>query len=219
MKKTVTVMLAVAFGAFIAQAQTTSDNIVGYTKTSHSGGFSISSVQFDVSGDETPTSVYGDQLPSGSKVYSWDGSSYSIASYAPAFVPGQGLVTKWSAEPVLSAGTAHWVETTSSVEAIQAGEVSGEASITTSIPAGFSLVSYPYPVARTVSELGLSPASGDKIYLWDGSGYTIISYAPAFVPGQGLVTQWSNGDAAVAVGQGFWYETATPQTWSVNKPF
>ena len=218
MKKATIALVALAFGAFTAQAQTTSANIVGYSKSSLTGGFTIAAMQFD-GGASGPTAVYGDQLPSGSKIYTFDGSSYSIASYGSTFVPGQGLVTAWNAAPSLEAGSAYWIETASPVDAIVSGSVNTADSVTNNIAAGFSLVSYPYPVERTVADLELSPASGDKIYAWDGSAYTIISYGSVFVPGQGLVTQWNNSSAVISVGQGFWYETATPQTWVVNKPF
>lgn len=218
MKKATIAMVAVVFAAFAAQANTTSANIVGYSKSAYTGGFAISAMQFD-GGAAGPTAVYGDQLPSGSKIYTFDGSGYTIASYGTAFVPGQGLVTKWDQEPSLAAGSSYWVSTPGSVEAIVSGEVNTADSVTNVISAGFSLNSYPYPVERTVAQLELSPTSGDKIYLWDGSGYTIISYGSAFVPGQGLVTKWDNDSAVVGVGQGFWYSTAAPQTWVVNKPF
>ena len=218
MKKATIAMVAVVFAAFAAQANTTSANIVGYSKSAYTGGFAISAMQFD-GGAAGPTAVYGDQLPANSKIYTFDGSSYSISTYGTAFVPGQGLVTKWNSEPSLGAGSAYWVSTPSSVEAIVSGEVNTADSVTNVISAGFSLNSYPYPVERTVGELELSPTAGDKIYLWDGSGYTIITYGSVFVPGQGLVTQWNNASAVVGVGQGFWYSTASPQTWVVNKPF
>jgi hypothetical protein len=218
MKKTVITLAVVAFAAAAVQAQTTSANIVGYSKSSYTGGFEISAMQFD-GGAAGPTAVYGDQLPSGSKIYAWDGSAYTIASYGSVFVPGQGLVTKWNSEPSMEAGSAYWVETSSAVDAIVAGEVNSSASVTNTISAGFSLVSYPYPVEVTVADLQLSPASGDKIYIWDGSSYTIVSYGSVFVPGQGLVTQWNNPSAVISVGQGFWYETTVEQEYVVNKPF
>lgn len=218
MKKATIALVALAFAAFTAQAQTTSANIVGYSKTSHAIGYTISAMQFD-GGENGPTAVYGDQLPAGSKIYAWDGSSYSIATYGNVFVPGQGLVTKWNSEPSLAAGSSYWVETASAVDSIVSGSVNTAASVTNNIAAGYSLVSYPYPVERTIADLELSPTAGDKVYIWDGSGYSIVTYGNVFVPGQGLVTQWNNPTAVVGVGQGFWYETSTPQTWVVNKPF
>ena len=216
MKKTVITLAVVAFAAAAVQAQTTSANIVGYSKSSYAGGFFISANQF--LGSSTVSEVYGDSLPANSKVYTFDGSSYTIASYGSVFVPGQGLVTQWDDDLSLSAGVGYWVETPSATEAVVSGEVESAAAVTNSISAGFQLVSYPYPVEVTVEDLDLSPASGDKVYVWDGTGYTIVSYGSVFVPGQGLVTQWDS-NPTIGVGQGFWYETATPQEWVANKPF
>ena len=47
MKKATIAMVAVVFAAFAAQANTTSANIVGYSKTGYTGGFAISAMQFD----------------------------------------------------------------------------------------------------------------------------------------------------------------------------
>jgi hypothetical protein len=215
MKKLGITLAVVAFAAVAAQAQTNSSNIVGYNKDVHVGGFLISANQFS---GTTPTEVYGDQLPSGSKIYTFDGTGYSAATYGPVFVPGTGLVTKWNLELDLSAGTGYWVESSAAATAIIAGEVNTATSVTNNIGSGFSIVSYPYPVERTITELGLSPASGDKIYIFDGTGYASSTYGPVFVPGTGLVTKWNN-DLTISVGKGFWYETASSQEWVSNKPF
>lgn len=217
MKKIMLAAVGFAFAASIASAQVTSANIVGYNKdTANAAGLHISGMQF-LNETNTPTSVYGDQLPKGSKIYKFDGS-YTIVTYTDVFVPIQGLVTKWSSEVDLGNGDGYWVEVPSASEAILSGEVSTENSITNNIEIGLQLVSYPYPVERVITNLGFTPAKGDKIYVYDGS-YTIITYTDVFVPIQGLVTKWSNETLSIGVGEGFWYEAVSPQTWIANKPF
>jgi len=220
MKKLVMTAAVLACATSMVAAQTvTSANIVGYNKEASAVGFHISGMQFDNAAANTPTTVYGDSLASGSKIYTWNGSSYVIASYGPSFVPFVGLVTKWNNEPALGNGDGYWVESVGVAETIRNGEVPMDAAITNSIVAGFQLCSYPYPVDRVISNLGFTPTSGDKIYAWNGTGYDIVSYGPSFVPFVGLVTKWNNETLPIAVGQGFWYEAAAGSTWIATKPF
>ena len=103
MKKATIAMVAVVFAAFAAQANTTSANIVGYSKSAYTGGFAISAMQFD-GGAAGPTAVYGDQLPSGSKIYTFDGSGYTIASYGTLLFWSR-IGNKMGSEPSLAAGS------------------------------------------------------------------------------------------------------------------
>lgn len=218
MKKLVLTAAVVAC-AGVVSAQVYSENIVGYNKDAASAaGFHISAMQFE-NATNTPTTVYGSQMPVGSKIYKFNGTSYDTSTYGSVFVPIQGLVTKWSAELNLAGGAGYWVEVPSAAEAVLAGEVPAAASITNQLSAGFSLVSYPYPVDRVVTNMDLSPAVGDKIYVFNGTSYDTSTYGSVFVPIQGLVTKWSNETLAIGVGEGFWYETTSAQAWVVNKPF
>ena len=75
-------------------------------------------------------------------------------------------------------------------------------------------------VANTPTTVyGDSLPLNSKIYTWNGSGYVIVTYGQSFVPFVGLVTKWNNETLPISVGEGFWYETATPQTWIATKPF
>ena len=220
MKKLIATVAVLACAASVVSAQTvTSQNIVGYNKDVSAIGFHISGMQFDNAVANTPTTVYGDSLPLNSKIYTWNGSGYVIATYGQSFVPFVGLVTKWNSEPVLGNGEGYWVESTGAAESVLSGEVPLDAAITNSVAAGFSMLSYPYPVDRVITELGFTPVLGDKIYAWNGTGYTIVTYGQSFVPFVGLVTKWNNETLPISVGEGFWYETATPQTWIATKPF
>lgn len=219
MKKLLMTVAVLACAASIVSAQTTSANIVGYNKdVSAAAGVHISGMQFD-NPTNNPTTVFGDQLPLGSKIYKWTGSGYQIAEYTSVFVPFVGPTIKWDSDPTLGNADGFWVEVPSAATATLSGEVPSDDSITNSIAIGVSMLSYPYPVDRVVTNLGFNPTVGDKIYVWTGSGYTISEYTSVFVPFVGPTIKWDNETLPVAVGQGFWYEAAGAQTWIVNKPF
>ena len=203
-----------------ASAQvTTTSSVVGFRKIDEPAGFHISGMQFNVTTNNSPETIYGDTLPSGSKIYKWTGSGYSSATYGPVFVPGQGLVTKWNASLTLDQGEGYWVESPSAVDASFYGEVPLADTVTNSISAGFQLCSFPYPIDRVITNLGFTPISGDKIYVWNGSSYASSSYGQVFVPGQGLVTKWNNETLSISVGEGFWYESGVNTNWVATRPF
>jgi len=220
MKKSMVALLLSGIISGAASAQSVSSaNIVGYVKAIHPSGRVIAAMQFN-NGTNTPETVYGDSLPLNSKIYVWNGSGYTIATYGQVFVPGQGSVTKWDTNPLLEAGRAYWVETPSEVEAIISGDVLMDESIEIEIHEGLQLLTFPYPVERTITDLGFTPSIGDKLYVWNSeTGYVIITYGPVFVPGQGSVTKWDNESLTVKVGEGFWYSAVLDNTWSVAKPF
>jgi 3D (Asp-Asp-Asp) domain-containing protein len=219
--KQISLLIAVTtLFAIAAHSQTVSTvNIMGYTKDiSPTNGFHISGMQFD-NESNTVTTIYGDTLPKGSKIYVWNGSGYDTASYTDVFVPIVGVVTKWTADLELGNAKGYWVEAAGSAESILTGDVPMDNAITNSISTGYQLLSYPYPVDRVVTNLGFSPTSGDKIYVWDGTGYSSSSYTDVFVPIVGLVTKWTDETLQIKAGQGFWYESVTDTTWIANKPF
>ena len=190
----------------------------GFKKVAEPAGLHIAGMQFN-NVTNTPKTVYSDTLASGSKIYTWNGTGYSIALYGPVFDPETGLVTKWDASPDLGNGDGYWVEASSAVDSTLSGDVPMDDAITNSIVVGLQLCSYPFPVDRVVTNLGFTPFSGDKIYAWNGTGYAISLYGPVFDPETGLVTKWDDETLSVAVGEGFWYESGVNTNWIVAKPF
>ena len=220
MKKLIMATAALACIASVVSAETVSSaNIVGYTKdTADDAGFHIAAMQF-INATNSPESIYGDSMPKGTKIYLYNGSGYDTSTYQDVFVPGQGSVLKWGTDLDLVSGVGYWVETPSAAEAVLSGEVPVADSVTNSIVVGFQLLSYPYPVSRMVSELGLTPAEGDKIYVFNGTGYDTSTYQKVFVPGQGSVLKWDDETLSIDVGEGFWYEAVASQTWIAERPF
>ncbi len=210
----------VASLATIAVAQNAVQlGVFGFTRISKPVDFVICGMQFQKGTNLTPATVYGDTLPTGSKIWRWNGSVYESSLYGPVFVLGQGLVTKWSSNLDLGSGQGYWVEVSGGSESILSGGVPLEDAFTNSISAGFQICSYPYPVDVEVADLGFAPSSGDKIYVWNGSNYVSSVYGPVFVLGQGLVTKWSNETLLVPAGEGFWYESVANTNWIATRPY
>ena len=218
MKKLLMTVVVLGCAAAVTAQTVTSANMVGYSKTSNIAGLQIGSAQFFVGAGNTTTEVFGDQLPVGSKIYAYDpasGYGGKIATYSSVFLGG----TAWDIELDLAPGVGYWVETPSAVDSIVSGEVPLDDTVTTSIVSGLQLMSYPYPVATSISQMELTPTLGDKVYKYvPGSGYggSISTYSSVFLGG----TAWDI-DLAFEVGEGFWYESVAAGTvqWVVNRPF
>jgi hypothetical protein len=229
MKKTLLIAAAALISAS-AIAEVTSANIVGYYKDTGapSGGASslhISGYQFTET-NATPETVFGSQLPLGTKVSTYNGG-YQFSTYEESVDYGTWPPTTnvgWSADLDLSGQAGFWVQNfdISQQVAVVAGEVELADSVTNSIEPGLQLVSYPYPVATTVTNLGLNAAVGDKVYVYD-SGYQISTYEESVDYGTWPPTTnvgWS-ADYNIDVGEGFWVQSFQGVTndWVVNRPF
>jgi hypothetical protein len=196
---------------------------VGYSTDAGPTGLHIAGYQF-IDGSETVESVLGDQLPVGTKVYLYTtGSGYSISTYESYFdLDTFTTVTNWNPKTAdLSGATGFWVENNSgaAVQSIMSGEVPMDDSFTNSIVEGLQLLTYPYPVAMDVVDMGFSPNIGDKIYTYS-SGYSIATYETYFdIDTFTTVTDWNPKTASVEVGEGFWYEGVAASTWVATRPF
>lgn len=223
MKKIIaTVALVTAVAAVTAQT-VTSANIVGYNKDVGPAGLHISGFAFQ-GDDSTPGGVFGDQLPLGTKIYTYaNPGGYTIATYEEVFDYGTyTFIPQWNPNTQdLGGANGFWVENLSGAEqtAILSGEVLMDDSVTNSIVIGLQLLSNPYPVQATVDSLGFTPSLGDKIYKYDG-GYTISTYEEVFDYGTyTFIPQWNPSTVSIGVGEGFWYEAVAPATWVATKPF
>ena len=222
MKKATIALVALGFVAFAAQAQTSSANIVGYVKDSGAPGFHIANYAF-TSSDTSPQGVFGSQLPLGTKIYTFDGSSYSISEYKSVFDFSTFTnVEQWEPNTLdLSGANGFWIQNSSgsAVESVMSGEVTTDAAVTNTISIGFNLLADPYPVTSNVSDLNLDPAIGDKVYTFDGSAYSVSEYKSVFdFTTFTNVEKWEP-EIQVSVGQGFWYEATAGQQWIRVKPF
>ena len=221
MKKIIIAAMALTCATAIVSADTvTSENVVGYNKFQIKDGLQMPGLQFIGTGDAIPESLFGDSLPVGSKIYIWgnDGttSGYeAIATYIqPALPPN--APTKWDNDPVIPLGAAYWVRLPSAIstniEVTISGDVLMDSNKVVTIESGLQLICNPYPVALTVGDLNITPAVGDKVYVWGNDGTTagyisVTTYVQPPLP-PGAPAKWDNPDALIGVGQGFWYKSA-----------
>merc|ERR1711879_850128 len=136
MKKTLIIAATALIGASVFSQTVTSANIVGYVKTVTTNGLKIVAQQFD-STNATPTSLFGDSLPIGSKIYKFDpvnGYIGNISTYENILFVGDS----WSQELDLSEGS-FWVQTTVVSTNIFSGDVNMATNVTVNLPPGLSL--------------------------------------------------------------------------------
>jgi len=212
MKKLIIAAMALTCATAIVSADTvTSENIVGYNKAAVKGGVQILGTQFDT-GDNSPTGVFGSSLPFGSKIWVYDGA-YAFSVFEEDFLGNKA----WSKPLDLGQSIGYWVELPAG-EGTYTNIISGDVyladAVTNAITDGVQLLSYPYPVERTVSQLGFTPSVGDKVWVYKG-GYEFAVFEEDFLG----VKAWSKPNLLIGVGEGFWYETTVNTNWIVTRPF
>ncbi len=171
------------------------------------------------------------------------GDPYWLATGdAEWFIPGYELTPPSSA--VFSRGAAVWYETAAggaSTNMVSSGDVYRDDTFQVTVPAGYSLLSYPYSsditldtltISNAVADVAGSGAAGaDKLHVYTGIGYN--SYA-LFQPAAGDPYWLSTGDAewfipgyeatppattTIGLGTGFWFETAAGKTIAFEKNY
>jgi hypothetical protein len=199
---------AVVACAGIVSAQVFSDNIVGYSQqTLPAGQLLIVSSQFTGdAGGTTLGAAFTDQA-AGSKVYIWTGSGYTIGTYFAGYGWFDAGFASLDATP-LPAGTALWIEDAGAGSTpLALGEVPGAATVDVALINGLTMIANPYPVATLVGDLPTAGlAGGEKIYIWNGSGYIIGTYFAGY--GWFDSTFASLDAIEIPVGQGLWLESS-----------
>ncbi len=217
--KVILALLCTVSGSFAQSGS--SMGIVGITHVQQNQGFYIAGMQYNSGQTNTPLTIYGDTLPLGSKVYKWNGTGYQPSEYTLVFdFDLLQDVEKWDADFSLDSGEGYWVEVPSATSSYLNGNVPVDDAITNSIAAGFQICSYPYPVDCAITNLGFTPSLGDKIYVWNGTGYQSSEYTLVFdFDLLQDVEKWDNETMVVKVGQGFWYESTVATNWIVQRPY
>jgi len=226
MKKLVLTAAVLGFAASMASAQVYSQNIVGYSKTTLAAeSFEIVSLQFSGTNGVTTLGDAFSGLSENDVVFVWTGSGYTkYTYYGPDPVDGGWFNTKWeeSNDVEIPAGAAVWLNALTVTDAVTAGQVPSDVSITVSVLAGFNLVSNPYPVAMKLSDLSAAGLSeNDVVFVWTGSGYTKYTYyGPDPVDGGWYDTKWQvSNDVVVPVGAGCWLDSAVATDLVFTKNF
>lgn len=202
-------------------AQEVTIGIVGIMRVSEPAGFYIAGMPYNMSQTNTPDIIYADELPLGSKIYKWNGNIYEISEYNEFFdFELFEDVIKWSADYSLNTGEGYWVYTPSLVDTFLSGDVGVVEAVTNTINIGFQICAYPYPVDRVVTNLGFNPSLGDKIYVWNGTGYESSEYNEFFdFELFEDVIKWSDETLLLETGQGFWYSATAETDWIVQRPY
>lgn len=198
-------------GAAFAQSTNvvSSANVVGYNQiTIPSNQYVMVSMQFD----NTNNTVQGlfPALPSGSKAYIWNPSAqgYIICSRGPANwgTSGTNRVVKGSG--IFLQGPANF-----QTNIYLSGDVpTTETTMVSRLP-GYTMMSYPYPVDVTLTNMAVAKGavSGNKIYFWNGTGYSIYSRGPA---------NWgASGTNVFKVGQAYYFQGSVTTNANEVKPY
>jgi len=219
-------MAALAAGALstMAQSNVYSLNVVGYINLPLVEGFSMVANQLDVDGtgtNNTDVGVFGSQLPLQSRIFSWNGASYNINSWAKS----KAGTTNWSNPSgyPLNPGQGCWVQ-------VQPGSFGGITQTVTTVGqvlqgsltnpylaagGGFSIVSDQVPLSGALqTQLGYGAQPLDRVFAWDFTGqvYVIYSYAKTMAG----TTNWGPSEPIIPVGVGFWLESQAASTWTQN---
>jgi hypothetical protein len=206
MKKLAMVAAVVACASIVSAQTVTSQNIVGYTKVTATGGqLELVALNFDTGG--LTVSQLFDALPSSSYIYLWDKASNT-------YISSQKGRSGWSPDPVVNNGDALWIKAASgSTEIVLAGEVLlAETNVVGTIDAIEATGLY-YPVAVQFGSTALSGQlpSSSYLYIWNGSTYD------SYQKGR---SGWGAGDTEVInVAQGFWIKPASSFDWEEPRPF
>ncbi len=231
MKKKLIPMLILAItgaAGLTAHAETvTSANAVGMVKiTAEPGQFTLFSLPFEIEGGSiTAEDLFG-SVPYGTILYYWEDNRWVSETYnqGNAFV---GTVDEWSTEFGVSSkefqrGDGVFIslpENEEGFDIVIAGQVpdnSTASQTTVELFQGFSIVGLGYPVSLNLSDerLGLTPAFGDTIYIWQ-NGWQPSTYQEgnAFV---GIDEGWEF-DFEIQPGSALLYSTLEANSFTLVK--
>lgn len=214
--------MAAGLVSSIAQSNVYSANVVGYVNLPLTEGFNLvaNQLDLDLSGtNNTLVNVFSNNLPANSQVFSWNGTTFDISTFAKNKA---GTATNWTINLTVNPGQGFWLS-------IPAGAFGGGTSNVTIVGnvlqgnlvnpyiaagGGFSMVSSEVPVSGGLtSNLLYNAALNDQVYQWNGTGYNIFTYAKNKA---GTATNWSPVEPQISVGQGFWLNSAPGNGWTNN---
>jgi hypothetical protein len=209
MKQTVVLFATVALIATVASAQTTSANIVGYSKiTATPGQLTLVALNFTASASSL-NDLFGD-LASGSSIHVWNKSTGS-------YVTSNKGRAGFSPNTELSLGDAFWVEAAGSspVDIILPGEVNNAATNSATINVGIDATGYYYPVSTAFGDTDLAAAlpSGSTVHFWDADNGVYQTY------NKGRAGWGAGASKQIDVSEGFWIEAAAGLDWQEVRPF
>jgi hypothetical protein len=212
----------------VAYSQTTqvvSRNAVGYVKKTMQKG-QIHLLNFDfltVDGSAaTASEVFGDQLPTGTRIFIWDPSAqdYSSATEVKGFAGWLPNTNDFSQ------AYGFWLQVPSGVasneyQVFMMGEVpdrftrpTGTVAVAGAPGGALTLIGYPYPVSQPWTNLAIAQnaVNGDRAFFYDTDLMDYVTLVRGFAG-------WVPNDFVVEPGSAFWYRTTTAQVWEEPKPY
>jgi len=214
--------------SLVAQTNVYSINAVGYINLTLSPGFNMIACQLQT-GSNTVGGLFNDAsgIYDGCQVYKYNPATTNYAvdlgdsqgsSYANGW-DGNGVIT-------MNPGEAIWFKNAASSNLVVTfvGTVpQGTNNVT--IHNGFNMISSPVPFSGDiVTNMGLTnyypTADGTEVYVFNNPapGHPTGAYTVSLVDlaggSSGYHSQWDGPDPTANVGQGFWWKSTAPITWS-----
>jgi hypothetical protein len=233
MRKTL-LIAAAAFAASVisSQAQVYSQNIVGYVNIPLTAGVLANvapALDLDGTGTNNTIATVFPTPSLGDDAYVFNGTGYVTLNYK-AVGTGHPVVytTNWfvgvTASPnyPINPGESIFYLPAASQTVTQVGTALTGTNVNAYFPAAgtIGLISSVIPISGGLtSVLGYKPNLGDDVYIFNGTGYTTYNYK-AVGTGHPVVytTNWFVGvtasEPSINVGQGFWIQPATANTWT-----
>lgn len=171
------------------------------------------------------------------------GDAYWASVNEGGWVPGLEFLGVNPSDALINRGAAIWYQTATGgivTNVMSSGDVYLDPTFSVTVPAGFSLLAYPYSSDIALSELVISNAASaglgsnavgaDKLHVFSGGGYnTYALFQPAsgsaywasvneggWVPGLEFLGV-NPAALTIKLGEGFWFETATGKTITFSK--
>ena len=207
--KTKVLLIGAALGLAVATASADavySSNVVGYVNVDLVAGWNMIANPLD-SGNNMLSTLITD-APLGTAAYKYANGGYTISIFDYDDVDEENI---WSKDFSLNPGEGVFIKAPEAFAITFVGEVkAGTHSI--ELPAGWSLVASPTPVAGDLDEIGLTAAVGlgDAVYKYANGTYKISVYD---YDEDEDMDMWSNA-INVGVGEAFFVKKAEASTWT-----
>jgi hypothetical protein len=179
-------------------------NVVGYINLELKTGWNLVANQLDLDGtgaNNTVTTLFGNNLPNNTQVFKFASGSWGASElFVGAWVTGGTMA--------VNPGEGVFINSPSDATVPIVGNVL-QGALSTTIPAGYSVVSSKVPQEGLLSTaLGYNGAANDQAYFWDkvGQGYNVS----ALYLGSGA---WVPAEPTVKVGESF-FVSSTGGTWT-----
>ena len=222
MRKVVVIAICAVLAASASYAENVlSQNAVGYVKVELSAGeVALVTHQFnDIDGNpQTPSTVVGDQMVTGSRLFTWNGSAYDIEDYLAGTKSNPDAWTPDTA--AIEPGVGFFLEAADAADVFLLGEVPADATIDLTAEVGVTALGFPYPAneywTNTLTASGANLT--DRFFTWNGASYDIADY---LADTKSNPDAWTNPGEILEPGEGWFYESTllAPRVSAEVKPY